>query len=217
MNEETEPTITVAGRTRTLPEAFEVLLRYPRSTPPAFDFVGPGLPEQLTPTEVKRTRKINSRISNLELAFFVETADTAPWIDADSDLATADPDARLFSDMTDLYWHFAERAPKGVNVGKISKVLHLKMPHLYPILDRRVVDAYRPLARALRGHYPQLNRRRRTWLAVRDDLLAARSTGALELLRGRLRGFESADKSEQEKVRRLDQLTDVRLLDILVW
>lgn len=218
MNDETNTTLSVAGNIRGISEAFEVLRRYPRATPVAFDLPGPGLPGKLTPQEVQRTRKINSRISNVELAFFVETSKTAPWAHPGSDLAAAYPDAPgLFSEMTDLYWHFAEKAPRGVNVGKISKVLHLKMPNLYPILDSKVANAYRPLAKALRRDYPQLNMRRRTWVAARNDLVTARSTGALEMLRERVRGFEATDENVQEHVRRLDQLTDLRILDILVW
>lgn len=194
------------------------MVKYPRKTPMAFDLVGAGEPANLTAEEVRRTRKISSRISNTELAFFVETAETAPWIQSKVDLADADPASNgLFSTMTDLYWHFAERAPKGVNFAKISKVLHVKQPSLYPILDSHVRHAYNPAAKALRSAYPEFGWRRRTWTAIRNDLLAARSAGSLAELRKCLREFESTDVNEQQRVRRLDNLTDLRLLDILVW
>ncbi|MFM9431995.1 hypothetical protein ACFDR8_002911 [Arthrobacter sp. MP_2.3] len=54
-------------------------------------------------------------------------------------------------------------------------------------------------------------------IAVRSDLLEARASGALDELRCRLRSYESNDINKQQQVRLLDGLTDLRLLDILVW
>lgn len=222
MKQETAQTLSVAGHVRNLENAMGVLERYPRKTPAAFDFLGAGKPRELTAQEVIRTRKISSRISNKEVAFFVETAATAPWINPAADLANADPDAvlvdgQLFASMTDLYWHFAENAPKGVSFAKISKVLHLKLPSLFPILDSHIARSYAPAAKMLRRDYPQVGWRRRTWIAVRSDLLEARASGALDELRRRLRSYESNDINKQQEVRLLDGLTDLRLLDILVW
>lgn len=218
MTQEAARTLTVAGKIRSMEDALGVFEQYPHKTPAAFDFVGPGEPGVLTAVEVIRTRKISSRISNKELPFFVETASTAPWMDASADLAEADPtNGHLFPSMTDLYWHFAERAPKGVSVAKISKVLHLKMPNLFPILDSHLARSYAPATKMLRIAYPQFGWRRRTWIAVRNDLLAARTSGALDELRGRIRGYETTDTKKSDHVQRMDHLTDLRLLDILVW
>jgi hypothetical protein len=217
MKQELEPAISVAGRVRSLGDALGVLERYPRKTPAAFDYPGGGEPERLTAQEVIRTRKISSRISNKEVAYFVDASAAAPWISIGADLADADPESTLFAEMTDLYWHFAEGSPKGVSFAKISKVLHLKQPNLFPILDSHIARAYAPAARMLRADYPQLGWRRRTWLAVRNDLLAARASGALKELRHRLRSYESDDINKQQQVRLLDGLTELRLLDILVW
>jgi hypothetical protein len=210
--------ISVAGQTHSLQEALARLINYPRKTPVKFDFPGPGEPGLLTADEVRRTRNVSSRISEAEVDFFVETAATAPWVDPRADLAVADPHhQQLFTEMTDLYWHFGKAAPKGVNFAKISKVLHVKLPHLYPILDRHIRRSYAPSARALRSEFPELRWRRRTWVAIRNDLIGARSSGALSELRELLLGFESADAIEKQRVRDLDALTDLRLLDILVW
>jgi hypothetical protein len=194
---------------------------YPRKTPAAFDYVGSGEPGNLTAQEVIRTRKISSRISNKEVAFFVDAGATAPWTEPAADLASANPDpadeGELFSEMTDLYWHFAKNAPKGVSFAKISKVLHLKLPHLFPILDSHLARSYAPAAKLLRTDYPHFGWRRRTWIAIRNDLLEARTSGALSELRCQLRSYESGDINRQREVRLLDGLTDLRLLDILVW
>lgn len=212
--------ITVAGETLNQDEAMNRLVRYWSKTPPAFDYPGPGRSGTLTREEVVRTRKISSRISNDEVSFFLEAASTAPWIGdgSDADLEHADPaTGGLFPEMTDLYWHFAGSAPRGVSFAKISKVLHLKYPGLYPILDSHVRRSYAPIAKQLRGSHSELAWRRRTWVAVRGDLMEARESGAMTKLRGRLNGYRCDDPAEQERVRGLNALTDLRLLDILVW
>ncbi|GAA1356145.1 hypothetical protein GCM10009636_24950 [Arthrobacter koreensis] len=217
MKQELGPAITVAGRLRTLQEALAVLERYPRKTPATFDYPGGGELDRLTVEEVIRTRKISSRISNKEVAYFVEVSAAAPWISFAADLADAGPESTLFAAMTDLYLHFAEGSPKGVSFAKISKVLHLKQPSLFPILDSHIARSYAPAAKMLHTDYPQLGWRRRTWLAVRNDLLEVRASGALTELRHLLRSYESDDANKQQQVRLLDGLTDLRLLDILVW
>lgn len=222
MNEEKARTITVAGRARTLSDALRVMENYPRRTPAAFDYLGPGEPGNLTAQEVIRTRMISSRISSKEVAYFLEAGATAPWVDPAADLANADPDVvdsedELFSKMTALYWHFSEIAPKGVSFAKISKVLHLKLPHLFPILDSHLARSYAPQARLLRADYPQFGWRRRTWIAIRNDLREARKSAAMSGLRHQLREYESDDHDKQRDIRLLDGLTDLRLLDILVW
>lgn len=217
MKDEAKQELNVASHVRTIEEAMGILESYPRKTPAAFDYLGGGEPKKLTSEEVIRTRKISSRISNKEVTFFVETSATAPWIGTPADLANADPEGKLFAAMTDLYWHFAENSPNGVSFAKISKVLHLKQPGLFPILDSHIARSYAPAARALRTDYPQLGWRRRTWVAIRNDVLAARASGALGELRQRLRSYESDDIIKQQDVRLLVGLTDLRLLDILVW
>lgn len=104
-----------------------------------------------------------------------------------------------------------------MSFAKISKVLHLKLPHLFPILDSHLARSYAPAAKLLRTGYPQFGWRRRTWIAIRNDLLEACNSGAVSELRRQLRSYESGDINKQREVRLLDGLTDLRLLDILVW
>lgn len=98
-----------------------------------------------------------------------------------------------------------------MGVAKISKVLHLKRPGLFPILDSKVMAVYRTQARAAAALYPHRGRRALFWAAIRDDLCANLDSGALPLFRSRLA------QSETEHVRRIAGLTDVRLLDLLTW
>ena len=100
-----------------------------------------------------------------------------------------------------------------MNRGKAAKALYLKRPHLYPILDSRLVAAYRHPARLaahrLRNCRPGL--RRAYWAAIRADLLHAENIAELAAVRTALR------QDEDERVRRAADLSDIRLLDIVVW
>lgn len=212
--------ICVAGKNMGQQEALGILAGYWARTPPAFDYPGPGNPGELTREEVVRTRVVSSRISNEQLSFFLSAGSTAPWLAAgpDADLEDADPDGQgLFEEMSDLYWHFAGSAPRGVSFAKVSKVLHVKYPGLYPILDSHLRSSYASLAKGMKGGYPDLGWRRRTWVTIREDLVAARQSGALSRLRQELASYVSTDAVEQERVRSMGKLTDLRLLDILVW
>lgn len=215
----TEGTLRVAGATYSISEAFDQLKGYPWKTPLAFDLQCSGEPGQLTVDEVMRTRKVSSRMSHAEATLFVQVSATAPWVKDGADLGEADPQEAdgLFSGMARLYWHFEERMPRGVSIAKISKVLYLKFPALYPILDTHLLKAYTPQSRALRGTYPDFGKCRLAWTAIREELLEARSSRAMEELRRRLRDFDSSDEDEVAQVHRLNDLTDLRLLDILVW
>lgn len=210
--------MSVAGTSISQDEALRKLIKYPRRTPVAFDFLGTGPQGHLNEADVSRTRKVSSRISHAQATYFVDRGASAPWLSGQPDLANADPKSDgLFVSMNDLYWHFAEDAPKGVAFAKISKVLYVKYPSLYPILDSHLRTAYAPFARQLISEHPSFGWRRRTWVAIRNDLLQARSSGAIGKLRTSLSRYSAADVSEQQRVRKLTELSDLRLLDILVW
>lgn len=219
MTDTAATTLTVAGTTYTIGQAVDRFARYPRKTPARFDYPSRGEHGTVTSEEIRRTRYVSSRISHAEGDYFIARAADAPWIDAGADLAEANPDERgeLFDAMSDLYWHFAGTAPKGVSFAKVSKVLHLKHPAAFPLLDSRLWKAYRAAARAISVRYPDLRQSQCRWIAVREDLIAARSTGAIQRLRGALAGYEHEDKATEQGVRAMTVLTDVRILDVLTW
>lgn len=210
---------TVAGAAYTVDQALDRFVAYPRKTPARFDYPQSGGFGTITPEEIKRTRYVSSRISNAQSDFFIAKAADAPWIPREADLADADPEARdgLFDGMSNLYWHFAGNAPRGIAFAKVHKVLHVKYPAVFPLLDSRLWKSYRPAARALAAQYPDLRQSQLRWIAVREDLLAARSSGAIDGLRDTMAAYENNDSAIQKRVRDMLQLTDVRLLDILVW
>jgi hypothetical protein len=180
-----------------------------------FDLAGTGDPEVLTAEEIARTRIISSRISRREASWLLQRSINAPWshVPADADLRLADPARRneLYDAMTQLYNHFRHEAPRGVATAKVSKVLHLKRPALFPLLDSHVTRVYRKPARAHARLHPDRCASHLYWAAIRSDLIAASDGGILDELRQQL-----ADDSATA-VRKLGNLTDLRLLDICAW
>lgn len=215
----TTAAFTVAGKEYGIDQALDRFADYPRKTPVRFDYPSRGDHGTITPEEIRRTRYVSSRISHVEGDYFIARASAAPWIPASADLSGADPEAPggLFDDMSALYWHFAGTAPRGISFAKVSKVLHLKFPAVFPLLDSRLWKAYRAAARAHSARHPELRQSQLRWIAVRDDLLAARSSGAIKELRDAMARYEHYEPAVQQRVRDMARLTDLRLLDILVW
>ena len=184
-----------------------------------YDFGALGDPNVLTEAEAWRSRIINSRLTRSECDQVVRRALSAPWADVPvgADLVDADPSelGGLFAGAAGLYWSFMwpERI-SGVAVAKVHKILHLKRPGLYPILDKRVKSLYRPCAAAWAGRLSHLGRVTLAdsppyWAAVRDDLLT--NCDVLRKCQVQMAG------DEDEVVRLVAGLTCLRLQDIITW
>jgi hypothetical protein len=213
--------IKVAGRTIGNPLAAVIAyLREHPGTVKRYDFIA-GTSDEVTAELIKATRMpwMASRITAREEAWFIERARCAPWDlvaphallhDADA----AQPDG-LYDAASALWDHFWTDRPKGVAVAKISKVLYLMRPALFPILDRRLRSFYGPAAKAaardVASRRPEFAAcKRMTWEAVRRDLLS--NEAALRELRGALRDIDCVLASEASA-----KLSDLRLLDMLAW
>lgn len=205
--------LTIAGVRLSLADAIDRAVRYPLKTPKRYDYPGAGDPLVLTVSEIARTRAVSSRISNKEGAWFVDRYATAPRVAASADLRDADPAEvdGLYAEMTAFYNHFRRDAPRRVAGAKISKVLHLKRPDLFPILDSRLVRVYRDQAKQHAGIYPSLDYKRMFWAAIRADLVSTTESGALAQVRTALASHKA------EHARKLADVSDLRLLDILTW
>jgi hypothetical protein len=185
-----------------------------------YDLRPPGDPNVLTPEEAWCSRIIGSRMSRRERNELVRRAaePDCPWGDVrgDADLADADSAATGgdFDHAADLYWYFTspERI-RGVRVAKVHKVLHVKRPGLYPILDKRVCNLYRDYAKRWVGELARLRVTIRDsppyWAAIRNDLVF--NGPQLHEYRQEL------SASDDEKAMLLAQLTNVRLQDIVAW
>jgi hypothetical protein len=101
-----------------------------------------------------------------------------------------------------------------VAVAKVHKILHLKRPGLYPILDDRIKRLYKPCAVTWPQRLPYLEGVAAGdsppyWAAFREDLI--RNHDPLEVYRTRL-----AD-DDKETIRLMAELTRLRLQDIIAW
>lgn len=135
-------------------------------------------------------------LSREDLAFFAENAATlARWIDglpADQELAYASDDLiDKVASMSDI--------EATASATLISKVLHRKRPLLIPLLDRHVVDRYRPITGERRPHlaWPAL------LPAMREDL-------------ERNRTYLGQSTAEIARLTGVD-VSPLRALDIAIW
>ena len=162
---------------------------------------------------------MGSRISAQQAAWFIGRGTTAPWaaIPLDAQLKEADPLAvdGLYDRAAVLWEHFWDARPANVSTAKISKVLYLMRPGLFPILDSYLIRFYRTAARAaaidLGQQRASLGRFRTLyWEAVRRDILD--NEAGLQVLRQVL-AATGAPLPEQAA----RSLSDLRLLDMLAW
>ena len=97
--------------------------------------------DQINLDLVRATRSpwMGSRISAKEAAWIIGRGIIAPWaaIPLDAQLKEADPLAEggLYDQAAALWGHFWDARPANVSTAKISKVLYLMRPELFPILD----------------------------------------------------------------------------------
>lgn len=215
------PDITVAGVTVTNPIAGVLAyLADHGGTVANYDLLA-GSTTNVTEDVIRATRRpwMNSRISAAEGAWFIEMASSAPWdlvppaaslVDAPAAIAGG-----LYDDALTLWNCFSRNAPKGVSTAKISKVLHLMRPSMFPILDSRLAAAYdteaKRAAKAVAAERPDFaSSRRLYWEAIRLDL--AGNADALKSLREGLRSVE-APLAEMTA----ERISDLRILDMLTW
>jgi hypothetical protein len=106
-----------------------------------FDLVPSESPDEVTPVDVLAAAALHPGLSRTDLAFFVDRADDlSDWlrsIPVDAELRSADSD---FLAHLDALVDF-----DGVSITLLSKVLHRKRPSLIPLLDRHIIDWYRPV------------------------------------------------------------------------
>ena len=208
------PPIEVAGRVVADPAGVvDEYVQNNRTTLRRYDGVA-GANEALTP-EVVAAAGRGSRRRRARVRWIVERAATAPWgeVPQDALLRDADPMERdgLYDHAARLDNHFTDDRPYGVPGETVNNCLYLMRPGLFPLLDGRMRTRYRHpalvAARELARRTGRPPARRAYWAAIRLDLL--RNADALDDLRSWIRASDHADVA--------GDLSDVRLLDILVW
>lgn len=148
------------------------------------------------PVDVLSTAALHPGLSRADLAFFAERRlEIEAWIaELPADLELVSADDAVFEHLERLAdW------PEAPTLALFSKVLHRKRPGLIPLVDRHVVDWYRPVTgeRSAPRAWPGLLR------AMRQDL--TRNTRALDVI---------ADATAAELGRRM---SDLRITDIALW
>jgi Family of unknown function (DUF6308) len=154
-------------------------------------------------SDLRLANRGGARISAAEIAAILERRDTIEGalreIDRDASLADA-PGSIPWTPLRRLFDAFADL--RGVGFSKMTKTLHRKRPALIPILDS-VVQAY----------------------LTKDDpaSLSASPFGerAMALVRSYKRDLDRnravLDETRQELASRGYRLTEVRILDVLIW
>jgi len=215
--------ITVAGRTIGNPlAAVTDYLKKHYGTVRHYDFIA-GTSDEVTADLVKATRMpwMASRISARQETWFIArgSSRSAPWDSVTPDALLQHADAAqpggLYDAASALWDHFWTDRPAGVATAKISKILYLMRPALFPILDRRLRSFYGPAAKAaardVAVRRPEFaSCKRMTWEAVRRDLLS--NQAALRELRAELGDLDWVLASEASA-----KLSDLRFLDMLAW
>lgn len=211
------PDIRIAGGTVPSQDVESALRRYAtRTTLRTFDGPGPGRSGVLSREEIRRTYVVRSHLSRADVEWFLDLGASAPWqaVPQRSTLYQLGADGTSWDAMLQLWSHFDDAPrPQGVHVrtAKISKVLYVKRPAAYPLLDSHLLRVYGLVARARAsgGRAPGLSE---FWGAVWEDIEAGLRSGGLAQLRAWI--DEDAGKPS---LGALCALSDVRLLDIVAW
>jgi len=210
--------LPLASGTLTVRQVLDTLALYPVDTVRYYDCAGTPRPERSTAQrvtlgDVGRIILMNPKMSGVDAAALLElevAEEVWAAVPPDADLADADPAVTGGLYDAALALHDAHRL-RGVSLGKIGKLLHLKRPALFPVLDRELRWLYdtRATEQALRPGLTFRGYRRVYWGAVRADLVAWRAAGAFATLRAELANSETRSGWAE--------LTDLRLLDITAW
>jgi len=155
-------------------------------------------PASFDESDLRRANRGGARISAAEIAAVLERRDRVERalgsIDPDASLADAD-DAIPWIPLTRLFDAFADIS--GIGFSKMTKALHPKRPALIPLLDS-VVQAY------LVTDTPESFAEHATALVRRYKRELDRNHSVLRVV-------------QQELASRGHRLTEVRILDLLIW
>lgn len=202
--------IVAAGRD--VPDASDRIRRYcglPWSGGPPetwawhyYDAVPTHEDDVVSAVDVVCTAALHPGLSRQDLAWFHDhDGDLADWI---SRISPGTELSELAPDEVEHVASLVEDLP-GPSVALASKVLHRKRPRAIPLLDRHILDWYRPLTRQRASTHAW----RPLVEQLRDDQASAASTSTdqhLQQLNAELRRMEIGGR-----------LTWLRALDIAIW
>ena len=210
--EGTGPAFSFAGGRLTVPMSLAIkrVMDFPAETLDLYDFAGGSGWNVVDGSDIGRL--IASGMVGFAQSVagaLVKGGANAPWhgVPVDGRLEDAVPGDALETGGVALYDHFYFIF--GVGWAIASKLLHLKRPAFFPIVDSYVAGLYFPVASILAGsRNPQV---RFYWQAIRNDLVTSGQSAAINVLRANLAA------SSDPRVRRRATLSALRLRDILMW
>jgi hypothetical protein len=207
----------LAGRRRFMPlmfgsyevsdaDALVAALDFDETCLANYDFAGLSAYDGVDVTDIGRL--IGSQMVGMaqsEAAALIAGSPGAPWhkVPIDARLEEAAPGTPLFAAAMELYDYF--QAIAGIGPAKATKLLAMKRPALFAVIDSRVVELYVVAAAQQVGVSHQ------TTAAVREDVSSPATRAALDALRAALL------TNGTPKALRLAQLTGLRLRDIVLW
>ena len=150
------------GRDETTIESAADWLRqhYPRATVRYYDGGGPSSRNSVELADLGRMVVFAARLSFDQGVHYLERGDSpeAPWPEGDPDWRLADLtgtsflSAPIVDAASKLFEHF--RTARGGNAAQIAKLLHLKWPDFFPVVDSAMRHQYRSTATAILGFPP---------------------------------------------------------------
>lgn len=202
-------TLLIAGEQWSVAQAAAVCRWYGGEHPDTleyYDFGGvdadPHAHDSVDLSDAGRLVVINANLKADDVPRMIAAGKSAPWeaVTADDDLRTNDWED-LLTRAERLYLHFRKAETGGLGPTRTHKLLHLKRPRVFPIVDSVVrqtyLDAASQEARGLGQRQPVY------WPALAREIRA--NADAYRQL------------TEQLRDERVGRLTVPRLHDILVW
>jgi len=160
-----------------------------------FDLVPSESPDEVTPVDVLAAAALHPGLSRNDLGFFVDRAhDLSMWLkEVPVDLALAEADDELLAHLNSLTDF------DGASFTLLTKVMHRKRPQLVVMLDRHIIDWYRPVTgeRSAKPAWSPILRSMRADVTDAEQSLAA---------------IADALRSEMET-----PPSAIRMIDIAIW
>lgn len=153
-------------------------------------------PDSLTPADVVCAGALHSGLSRDDLAFFWDHRDELNnWLSRfPHDLTLREANGADIAALATLPTLFS-----GASLSLVSKVLHRKRPGLIPMIDREIIDRYRPLT----GHRRSVDAWSPLLRHLGDDLRANRErTAEIRVVLNLLHGVS---------------VSELRIVDIAIW
>ena len=218
---------SIAGRRVSAPTAVAYLTEdYPTLTLQHYDLGGPSPRDSITMSDLGRATLFGAFRGWKTAASLVRVSDASTWptgdtpwrIDAAPDVDWEEWTSRSeVREARDLFASLARGDEGGWREAAASKILHLKWPDFFPVIDGALRELYSDEAMEVERRIRGSRRRKHAtttayWVAVRLDLLRPENVDADKATR---EGLQAS--SDREKAALLTQLTSLRLLDALAW